>query len=737
MNHKRLVTIALLFICTLFGAVAPCTAEPLAQKEPPPQWSDHCVAVAIETRENLGEVLDDAGVSYQRVTFDTLKDEAILSRFCVLFIGSGVPEDVSPTLIAPLFQWVRRGGAVYLSGEARTLLSGLVGAQLVFDSGGAPRGDVEAQVVDAGLAMLVGPLVTLHYEESGWPIISRAEGQALVRARVRADSGTRDAILALQFDQADGAVMYSTFVNHGQLSDAEQALARALVLRLINARRAGQLLRQYPALPGAALQLSTLSGANSTKTFKYAARAGQDFDVVMDDPGGQLALSVASPLTATAPLTSTGAHAPLNVVEVRAPAAGEWRLQVSSSQLSPPRQPYLLLVIPRVGTNLFNSIPTPLRISTDPLVVGTNLALAVLITCLLGLGATLLGDRPLTTESPVPSSRTARAARALGAAGQRATQFYNTVRSPTTWNVAGPLRRVAVALGVAAFFALSALVAAMLARPVSLTTLNGVGLFAGMFVAIGLINLVFAAGQKVAASVLGEESALRLRPLGLVGAFGLVMLCYVGGLMPGFVYALTLGLTLRGLLSPEERRRPAVMGVAGVLAVLLIGLIFWALSVPTDLVLRNTAYGTEGGLVFVNALQVLCLLIFFIALQIVFFEWLPIGHLAGGYVFRWSWVVWGLVSVIISMLMVHTLVNPVANALGLTANRNILALAAGLAFYTVAAMGVWLAFHGRGVRPARSAALALALMIGLWLAACACGLITAGWRLFAAQLGGG
>jgi hypothetical protein len=122
-----------------------------------------------------------------------------------------------------------------------------------------------------------------------------------------------------------------------------------------------------------------------------------------------------------------------------------------------------------------------------------------------------------------------------------------------------------------------------------------------------------------------------------------------------------------------------------------------------------------------------------------FFELLPIGTLAGGHLFRWNGIVWGLVSLLVSALTLHTLINPFANALELIGNRSVLALAVGLALYTIAMVGMWLAVHGRGLAgkaaaPSRGSVVALVLVIGLWIATCACGAGTAAWQAVS-QLG--
>lgn len=722
------IVILTLLAAQWVGALMPA---PLAQAQP----GGDCVAVAVEAGEDLGRLLDGLGTSYRRVTFDDLKDEALLARLCTLFVGSDMPADAGLEVTTPLAGWVQRGGALYLSGNAYLLLPGVVGAQVTFEADKALPGELTADVVEPGLALALGPRLTLVYEKAGWPVIARTDGQALLQARVRTTAGERTAPLAVQFASGRGAVLYSTFATHGQMTETEQTLAQTLALRLLNAPRVGELLHQRPPLPGAAVQIEALTAPNSTQVFKYATRADQDFDVVLHNPGGRLALSVVSPLTTTAILTPT-AGPDLSVVEVRAPAAGEWRVQVRAAQAASQRQPYLLLIIPRIGTNLLNSIRTPLRVSTDPAVWGANLVLAVWLTAVLGLGAALLNSLPPRAEAAEPSSP---AARALGTAGQRAAWLYNLVRSPTTWTAPGALRRGALALALAVFFALGALIAAMLDRRFAPTALSGVGLFAGLFVAIGLTSLAFAGGQKLAASAVGEGSALRLRPLGLAGALVLVLLSYILGLLPGFFYALSVGVGLLAV-SSQERRRLALPAAAGVIAVLFVGLAFWALSVPTDLALRNLAYGTgssvgAAGAAALGALQGFFLLVFFVAVQLVFFELLPVGTLSGGYLARWSWVVWGLLELFVSALMLHVLINPAANALEWIGNRSLLALAAGLALYTVAALGWWLARRGTGL--ARGALVALAAIIGLWAAACACGAIAAAWGTISARLGGG
>lgn len=696
------------------------------------QSSDNCIAVSIETSENLAGVLDEMGIGYRRVTFDDLKDEALLGRLCTLFIGDGTPTNASLDIGSALERWVRQGGALYLSGETRLLLSGIVGTQVTFDAAKIAAGNVEAQILDRGLAMATAARLPLRYPTAA-PLIARTTGRVLASARVRTESGYRDAPLAVQFDHGRGAVLYSTIINRPTMALAEQNLTRALALRLIYARQAQALLRRHPALPNAAVHIATLADPNSAQVYKYVVREGQDFDAVLYDPGGQLTLSAISPVT------TTRQTALQNVLVIRAPAGGEWSIQVRPSSSSARRWPYLLLIIPRLGTNLLNSIPTPLRVSTDLRVLGTNAALALALTLLLGLGAVLWNDR-LPAE---PEARS-RVAQVAGAVGQRLAFAYNLACSPTTWNVTGIIRRLVLALALAVFLALGALIASMLDHRFAPTTPAGIGLFAGLFIAIGLTSLIFTLAQKLAATLMGEASALRLRPWGLLVTGALVVASYVLKLLPGFAYALTAGVTLK-TIAAQERRRPALVAIAGLTAVALTGSIAWLLTIPTDLLWRNLASGASSnlgaaGMTVIDSLQSLVLLIFFIALQLVFFELLPLGKSAGGVLFRWNGWIWGILALLTSLLMFHGLVNPSAHALELAGNRSIILLATGLGLYTVAAIAVWLAVRGSGLtgkgpRPSRGALVALALSIALWLAICACGILITVGQMILARVG--
>ncbi len=723
MNRTWLITTLLLMAMVMPGSVA------LAQGQ------DRCVALVIETAEDLGRPLDEMGIAYRRVTFDDLRDEALLARLCVVFIGHGLP--TGSEVAAPLARWVQRGGGLYLAGEARLLLMDIVGPLITFEAAGqTPLGDLEAQVVEPGLAMVTGARVRLRYESAHGPLMARADGQVLLRARVRTGSSDRTVPLAVQFTRGNGTVLYSTLVGYNQRSSSEQSLMRALMLRVLTARRAQELSR--PALPGAVLQLATLAEPNSTQVFQYPVLAGQDFDVVLDNPDKRLALSLVSPVTTTAILTPQEGVG-WSSVEVRAPVAGTWRIQVRPASSSSQSQPYLLLIIPRVGTNLLNTLPTPLRVSTRLPVAGTNLALALLLTVLLGLSAFLLNDRPPRTQKVEPS----RARQIVGNVGRRIGQAYHVIGSPTTWNIAPVLRRVVITLALATGFALGALLAAMLDRYFAPTTLRGAGVLVGLFIAIGLTSLAFVGGQKWMARILKESSALRLRPMGVLMAALLALLSRLLNLLPGFMYALPVGLTFSGEADPSARRRLALSALAGVMAVLLVGLIFWGLSIPTDWALRQLNYGAGEGLgatgaILLSALQTLFLLIFFIALQLAFFELLPVGALAGGYLFRWRGGVWGILSLVVSALMFHTLLNPTGDLLALTGNRNVLALAVGLAFYTIVALAVWLVWYGAGLTgkgaiPPRRVLVAVVLVMALWGAACACGALTAAWRTLAVR----
>jgi hypothetical protein len=315
-----------------------------------------------------------------------------------------------------------------------------------------------------------------------------------------------------------------------------------------------------------------------------------------------------------------------------------------------------------------------------------------------------------------------------------------------TWKAAAPpVRRVALALELAVLLALTALIAAFLDPRFAPAEARGVGLFFGLLIALACVTSASALGTWLAARATGAAGMFQMRPgyLLLVSACAIVSRAI--GFVPGFLFGLPAAWvetkTPDGNASPDERlaRLAAIApAVAAMAAPLGLGLLCWALTIPTDLALRGLAHSSlpvalSGGLAAaVNALQTVLLLATMLALWQALFEALPIGGLRGWTLFTRLRPAWAIVFVVAAFSAFHLLLNPRLTLAELPQNRAVIAVLIGVAVYSAAALGAWLLFNagrlrGQGPAPARRVLIMLGLTILIWLCLCGLGAFLSAW----------
>ena len=710
MKHTNALAVLLvLALVCLPGATA--FSDPAA----PAKWGD-CVAVLPGLQDDLGGVLAAMNISYRSITAAELEDDVFLDKLCALFMASG---SVGGRQAAPhLARWVERGGSLYVSGFAfDVVLDAFPGHLQLASSGQAPAGFTQIKV-DPEAEAALGKEVWIQALGGAWPQVEKGKLEARVHAQARLPQG--DVPVVWSFKAGQGWVVYNVLNAGSDTTDGQQRLVRFWVVRTLFARDAARTLQRFPAAYTApTLIADTLSP--STK-YSYTVRSGDDWDAALLWNGGTLSMTLLSPLSTTT--TLQGASAPL-VMPVRNGLGGTWKMAVSSVEATSVHAPFLLMLIPRRGTNLLNAVPTPLQVSTDAAVVGGNVGLAVAMTILLALGASLLADT--FAERKDTSNRLLVA---TGSIAGKVSGAFGSLFAPTTWPAPPLVKRVAMALELTVFLALAALVAAFLDPQFAPTSARGVGVFAGMLVALAVSTLSYALAQSGTARArnAGVTGAFQMRPGYLLVVAVCVLASRLIGYVPGFLFGLPAGFAVMGALE-GAKRRDGMLALVALIAPLAVGLLFWLLALPTDLALRGLSQAdniVSGGLMaVVGAAQTVFLLVFFVALWQTFFEALPIPGLSGWTLFTRSRGVWFLVFALTAFLAAHTLLNPNATAVQMVDNRALLLLVLALAIYSAAAVGLWLLFNAGQLRgegkPKPTALIALGLTIVVWLCLCLSG----------------
>ncbi|MBN1483609.1 MAG: VWA domain-containing protein [Chloroflexia bacterium] len=344
---------------------------------------------------------------------------------------------------------------------------------------------------------------------------------------------------------------------------------------------------------------------------------------------------------------------------------------------------------PGTGTvQFYSALRTPLDISTELAVVGTNLSLAALLALLFGLTSTVFNDTLNEHGSEMAAGWLGRFLRWLSKRLQPLNRLFGSMaRGRRT------LRYVQVAL----FLVLTALIGCYLEPGFNPFSLPGLGLFFSMLLSIGLVNLAYEGSQVWTARRFQLDAFLQLHLTGILAAAACVFFSRLVGFVPGYLYGVPGGYALGSAVALSRRREATIAG-SGLLAAGLLALLSWGLTVPLmywqgTLGLSGFS-GTLRGLL--GGVQSLLLTLFFVGLEVVFFELFPMGPTNGTTLFKWNKALWALVFVPVSFIALHTLFTPESAYLETVRNQNLLLLLALLALYSLLTVLLWYWFELRG-----------------------------------------
>lgn len=377
-------------------------------------------------------------------------------------------------------------------------------------------------------------------------------------------------------------------------------------------------------------------------------------------------------------------------------------------------------------TPIAATIPTPGQVSLDAPVLLTNALLAGLSSVTLLLSATLYGEIFGKAQRPsLPDNRVTQAASSLV---QRVQAAFTVAATPAAWGFASAgVRRVATAVVLAIFFALTALVASFLDPGFQPNAPGSVVTFITLFAAVVIVNLSAAYVGGGQARAYHVTPGVQVRP----GALLLVAACVVVsrsiGFLPGYLVGLPAGLAL--MTAEDNRARDAAIGRASIFAALASGAAAWLLAWLVESLSTGLAGGSASGAAslmqtVVGGLQSMLLAMFLVALQFALFEMLPIGGLAGRLWFAQNRLTWGVCFGAIAFAALHTLFNPGRAGFDALRNASLLPLGAFVAAYSGIALAAWLLTNEARLRDpqhlSRRSALTAGALFVAWAGGLAC-----------------
>lgn len=287
-------------------------------------------------------------------------------------------------------------------------------------------------------------------------------------------------------------------------------------------------------------------------------------------------------------------------------------------------------------------IPTPLDISTDSKVIGTNILLAVFLMLPFAVAVDMFSR--IFSENEDTLNKFA----LIGWIGKLPKKPQNITTSRTSKE---GFRDILKLLGVVAFYGL---VFSLLDKTWTPFTVKGIFLFISMAFAFGLVGLLDDIVQWRAVRKWGHQGEFTVRPtnifLAVVSTTVSRLLVLVPGLMFGSPEALRIN---EKEFSISQNKTLTKISMFTHLA---IGLTAWLPTIATALIQRQDISENQKNLV--GGLEALLLVIFAVALENLFVQLVGISEGLGKKMMSWNKWIWGFSLTLSAFAFLHTLLNP-------------------------------------------------------------------------------
>jgi hypothetical protein len=327
-------------------------------------------------------------------------------------------------------------------------------------------------------------------------------------------------------------------------------------------------------------------------------------------------------------------------------------------------------------TSFVGSLPTPLEISLDPVVVATGVAAAGGIVLLIPFPGALFNS---TWEAN---------AEEIGRWGRGLRR-----RLARIVPARGGARFWERPVGIGAFFVVSAVLYSFLDPTFGLANIGAsVVTFTGMLAGLVAGTLFFATPAVVFHWFQARElGRLRVLPGTIAVAAACVFITRLTGFQPGYLYGLIIGVVFATELAAAAEGRGAFIAAAWMLVVALAA---WVALIPVG---SAAADGAIGPMILQATLTTLVVG----GLEGVAIGLLPLRFLPGEAVLGWSRRAWAVLFGIGVFAFLHVLVNPSSGYLADTERAPLLTVVLLFVGFAVASVGLWAWFR---FRPASTAA---------------------------------
>jgi hypothetical protein len=312
------------------------------------------LAVTPASFDDMGKLLATLGTGYQYVTIEeaALEDPAALADVDVLFVTCTEAPDrtaASQTKVSQtLREFVGRGGTLYASDlRFDTLAEAFPEFVDITAVAQGKSQDLDAEVLDPHLRELVGTTMRLHFDLEGWrpAAFGGPDVSTYLRGEFQTTAGVSiQAPLLVKFRFGDGTVVFTSFHNEKQNSDAEIQLLKYLVFTTVTAKIESKVTKTMISGGFSPQEQNLLSATpespSITHTYQHPEPSDLQFALGFEQQGARLRLEI------TGPDGTRYADAGTSTFTISVPSAvaGAWRYTVTAEQLPYRNFPFTLTV---------------------------------------------------------------------------------------------------------------------------------------------------------------------------------------------------------------------------------------------------------------------------------------------------------------------------------------------------------------------------------------------------------
>lgn len=296
------------------------------------------------------------------------------------------------------------------------------------------------------------------------------------------------------------------------------------------------------------------------------------------------------------------------------------------------------VLVPEITTH----VPTPLDVSTNPTVIGTNLLLAALV--MLPFAAAVEQFTRMVGDNEQNFLRKFRLTAWFSRGRQR--QETKSTRKATNRTI-GIVRALIIMLFYGVTFSL-------LDPAWQPFTITGLLLLLSMTLAYGIVGLAGDFIQWMALRRWGTQAELSLRPTNILLAVGSTLASRLFKLVPGMMFGTPEALVVDETLLNDQKRNRLIRISA--ITLLAIGFGLWAMTTITDLVQRGMT--VEGTTNIIGGFEAFLLIIFAVTLENAFVSMLGFPGSFGENIRKNSFILWLIGMIGITFVFIHTLINP-------------------------------------------------------------------------------